>query len=144
MDASKLINSLAQRFGLQGMEAEPEGHFEFEFDGKLILNILAEGRNRLLLFSPICKIPQDDAHTAEQKIKKMMKTNLGKLADSREMLAYEEDSHEMVLFRRFETAGMTIDGFEEIVETFLNNLEFWMATPTQESYSRPPMNMFFP
>ncbi|CAM2005065.1 CesT family type III secretion system chaperone [Acanthopleuribacter pedis] len=146
MDASKLINSLANRFGLNGMEPEPEGHFEFHFDGKLILNILAEGRNRLLLFSPICRIPQDDAHAAEQKVKKMMKMNLGKLADSHEMLAYEEESHEMVIYRRLETAGLTVDNFEEIVETYLNNLEFWMATPTQEatSFQRPPMNMFFP
>lgn len=144
MDASRLILDLTNRLGLQGMEAEPEGHFEFHFDGTLILNILAEGRNRLLLFSPVCSIPQDDRHAADQQLKKMMKRNLGKLAESREMLAYEADKNQVVMYRRVETDNLTPDGFEEVVETYLNNLEFWKATPTQVSSYRPPMNMFFP
>ncbi|CAM2065475.1 Type III secretion system chaperone [Sulfidibacter corallicola] len=143
MDAKTLIRHFSHSLGLGDIEPEADGTYEFCFDGNLVLHIFPEGRYTVLIHSPVCKIPNDDAHAAEQRIKHLMKLNLAKMGQQRELMTYDEQSREITMYRCLDVSNLNPDTFSEALEAYLNRLEAWIATPAQNDH-RPPAMMLFP
>lgn len=120
----ELIEGLGEILKVGPLEPDREGRFNLVFDDRLTVRCFPWGSKEMILSGTVVKVP-DNEWQAEDTLKRLLKENLSKLSDPREVLSLERETGEIILYLQIALEGTTVEDLVGILENFVNRLEFW-------------------
>jgi hypothetical protein len=92
------------------------------FDDSLQVNC-SENKSTALLTGEV--INMNEVAEGTSLLHSLMQLNLVRMYDRQAILCLDQSSAGVELFRRFEPAGTDVELFNQYLEDFINELEFW-------------------
>ncbi|MEW4486742.1 CesT family type III secretion system chaperone [Thalassoglobus sp. JC818] len=119
-----VFQHLSETLGIDDLIPEEDGRYRMQFDQQLDVSIRIDGRSTVILESALGPVP-DDEMRAEHLLKQVLGRSLLHFRRCRDVVCYEPESEQIVLQRSFNLDDISISGFHEQLEEFLNTLEPW-------------------
>ena len=133
------ITELCHTLGIPVPEPNEHGAYIFPFEGGLELSC-AKHKGGIMLSAPVAELPKDE-QAAEDMCRKALHTSLGIMQKSPDVIALDNETSTLVLYRRFTEDTHQAVRFADAVEEFLNTLELMRNTVEQKTkrFTPPPM-----
>lgn len=138
-----LLIKFCKFMDLDANDCQKDNRYEFTFDDHLTVNCIPDGENRLIMYGTAGRVPESARETADV-LKNLLQINLVRMKHQKEILSIDLDVGEIVLYNRVTINDLTVEEFEEIMEHFINNLEFWCDSAGERPPSAQPFPMMFP
>ncbi len=137
-----LIGTFCKVVGIEPPEPDEDGARVLLFDRDYAVRCKPTGRGMLLVSGVAGRLPEG-TRAMEDLARKLLKTNLARMFDQREVLSVDHESGEIVL--HLETPDdIGADAFKDMLEGFVNNLEFWSRQTVEAPRPQSPLTMIFP
>ncbi len=132
MDFDQLIGAFVARVGYPNPPArDATGSYAFWFDG---LSVTCQEREEGSCLMMGTVGPNDgDGSQREEKLRRLMQVALVRAEHARGVFTLDRARNEFVLCHRLDCRNMEAPEFEEQMDQFLNELEFWVAQLGRES-----------
>jgi len=144
MEPEQLIKSLAQKLNHDPPEPGENGEYVWTFDEGLTVRFIPGGKETLILHGGVAKVPGDERE-ADELLKGMLKLNLARMKKQKEVLSLDRESGEVILYLKVPTTDLSAEDFEEVMEGFLNTLEYWSKNVKDHPQGRSsPFSVVFP
>ncbi len=147
MQIKDLMQAMAQRQGWGEQQPEEDGSFRLVFDDELEIRCFQVG-NRLYLQSELGWQPPADSREARESLAGMLRVSFARTLQQDQSLCLNPQSGRLELYRVVPVELADAFFFEEALEDFANDLEFWQGQTSKNAQTRtmrmPPMNMMFP
>lgn len=126
MSLADSIARLAQQLGVGPLEPDAEGAWPLVFDGQLDLQLLPLEGSALLVRSRLAVCPEDPA-ARERQLRTVLHRNLASLRRQSEIVSMDASRRELWLYRiiRMRADKTEDSALLEVLEEFLNSLEWW-------------------
>ncbi|MFZ4791739.1 MAG: CesT family type III secretion system chaperone [Candidatus Competibacteraceae bacterium] len=143
-ELEKLLRQFARRWGLDEPKPDERGQYFFVLDGNLHITLFQMG-NQIYLEGRPGVLPED-FHQTVDPLREILHKHLVGLEKNEEVLSLDPTSDELLLFRRLPGQRLNLADLEIALETFSNQLEFWMRQLSghQPRLAPPPMHIVFP
>lgn len=136
------IDQLSSHLGIESLETDNEGNYWLTFDDELTVSFISRGTREMILKGDIEDVPTDSGR-AEDFLKNRLSTNAGRLKTSKEVLSIDPASRKLMISRRIKMMNHSVDDFFNIVERFVNALEFWKKPKEKTPPVMPPFPGMF-
>ncbi|MBG0775384.1 MAG: type III secretion system chaperone [Desulfovibrionaceae bacterium] len=138
MDPQDLILDFARRMEFDEPQQDLREGCELAFEDGLAVRCRVTGRQEVLVSAVVAaSLPGGD-----DALKRLLALNLGRASRQREVLAADRATGEIVLFAKVRTDAMDHDGFDAVMERFLNALDFWKTNTGGERAGSGPVSPF--
>ena len=97
----------------------------------------------MFLCGDVSKVPENEQES-EELLKKILQLNLARMKTQKEVLSLDREAASIILFRKVPLDNITAEAFADIVESFINRMEFWCNTVAAVSQTARPFPMMFP
>lgn len=135
MNAVSLLSELGSQMGISGLQFDDQGCARLVFDGSVTLNLEHEsGSSKLQIYSVLGKVPVENK---EHVFQILLEGNLFGSETGGAVLSLDPLEREIVLFRTFESDGLTGAAFAEAVGRFVDATEDWKARLANSGQSAP-------
>ena len=141
MEFDRLIKAFAEQMGAGDMSPEDGGHYLLTFDGRLNVRCLRAGKEKMIISGKVGELPQDERQT-DDFLRRLLHINLARMKNQKEVLSIEPEDGRLILFRPVATEEMSVERIMDIMEGFLENMEFWCDTAGEQPKTAP--HPFFP
>lgn len=141
MDFENLIGAFVERVGYPSVPAQrADGSYPFCFDG---FNTACQEREggECLVTGTIGPNDGDERHR-EERLRRLMQVALIRAGQGHGVFTLDRSRNEFVLCHRFECRNIEPAQFEEQIDQFLNELEFWVSQVGREATA--PEGMKYP
>lgn len=131
------------RLGAGPIEPGPEGEFTLIFDDQLDLQLLPFEGSHLLIRSRLGTFP-DDRQQREAEFRVLLNRNLANLRRQSEIVTIDRQQRVVWIYRMLRVPADRTDesALLDVLEEFLNSLEWWRGV-AQEASASPPAAMMF-
>jgi len=144
MKFEEIINGFSN---ITGVIPEKSGNgYSFFVDDKFEVYCYKGPEGSCVIESNIHPIPEDEFQK-EEFLKKILKTNLGRMYFQNEVISIGENENEIVIFKRILPQEVfSTEDIKKIFENFFNSLEFWydLLLNTQDDAPVSQQMIFFP
>lgn len=144
-----LIEGLRDYLGMSQLEPDSKGAYTIVFDEGLDVEFLALNDKLLLVRSTVADVPEEEDE-CESFFRNLLHHNLLFLREQTATLSLEDDAAVVWLARTVVAAQQDVTDFCELVEDFVNTLQWWRSiTPQSSAVSSTqvewlPLNMLRP
>ncbi len=132
MKFDQLIGEFVTRVGYPTAPArDASGSYSFKFDG---LSVTCQEREEghCMLMGVIGRNEGNDRNR-EERLRHLMQVALVRADKAHGVFTLDRSRNEFVLCHRLDCRSMEVSGFEEQMDGFLNELEFWVAQLGRET-----------
>lgn len=126
---AKAVNSLCASIKIEVPPVGADGRYVLHFADDIELRCFVHA-GRAALEGVVRLLPEDE-RAEESVLKKLLQVSLGKARERGETLLLDEPSREIRLQRYLPADSDAGAGFIEVVEQFLNELDFWRRCATE-------------
>ncbi|MCG8652137.1 MAG: CesT family type III secretion system chaperone [Pirellulales bacterium] len=132
MKPLELIDGLRRYLQISRLEPDHNGVYTIVFDDGLDIDFIALNDNLLLIRSSIAGVPEDPGEHASF-YRDLLQANLRFLRDQTASLSFDEESNQVWLGRTIAVRQQDLSGFCDLVEDFVNTLQWWRGVASQEA-----------
>jgi hypothetical protein len=144
MELEQLMQSLAERLNLDPPEPYGKDEYRYTFDEDLTVRCLTGGKETVILCGAVAAVPGDERE-ADELLKRMLKLNLARMKTQKEVLSLDRESGEVILYLKVPTKDLSAEDFEEVMEAFVNTLEYWSRNVKEGAgEGSSPFSLVFP
>lgn len=132
MKFEQLIREFVERIGYPSIPPpDGSGTYVFKFDG---LGVTCQEREEgeCLITGKIGR-NEGEGQRREETVRRLMQVALVRAGRAHGVFTLDRSSNEFVLCHRLDSRNMEVAEFEEEMDQFLNELEFWVAQLGRES-----------
>ena len=119
-----LIKQLADTLEIEPPNPNDNGEYSFTLDDSHTVEISSRNNDEVLLHTPIGD-PLKESEDNKELLKNVLQWNLVRLKENHEILTWEPETNQLVLFKQIPTSDLSEKPISKQLEDFLNNLEFW-------------------
>lgn len=138
-----LTRRLAETFGGEPLPTDGEGRIELAFEGGLIVHLWPAGRGQVIIDTRLEALPEAPAER-ERALRKALERSLARLRDHPEILALDEASGQLHLYRKIDIDKAEFASFSEALAEFLDIADLWRGRTVERPRMAPPPLMIFP
>ena len=149
MKFEELMDGLRSTLRMPSLEPGRAGVYAIVFDAGLDVELLSLTDRIVLLRSSVADVPEEE-DAREDFYRKHLQYNLLVLRDQTATLALDKDAGKVWLYRTVDSSQIDVRMFCDLVEDFVNTLEWWRSfeSESQSQTVRPsdmlPFNMLRP
>lgn len=140
MTPSRLIDGLRDFLRMETLDPDADGVSAIVFDDGLEVELLALSDKLLLLRANIADIP-DEEDAREEFYKRQLQYNLLALRDQSASLSLDSNAGRIRLHRVISCDRIETREFYNVVEDFVNTLEWWRNLERQDAGRAAPSYM---
>ena len=129
-----LVRGFEQRWGTPVVEEQEK--FILTFKGGISCRVFALQGTRFIVEGDVAVISADEWQ-AKTDLQQLLQVSLSQFHNSKETLAFDESSRQIVIFRAGNAEEVNEADFDALIERFVNRLEYWqrVAKPATSTYS---------
>ncbi|GAB4271253.1 MAG TPA: hypothetical protein DIU37_03255 [Opitutae bacterium] len=133
MTFDEAIGFITQELNLGPLSSDDAGHCSITFDGDMAVELFPwNGGEELMFWSTLMSLDEEGMLSTED-FKKLLELNGPAIKYHEEVITIDRDANALVLYRALALNHVTQDALIEHLESFLNNLEFWLNIVKKES-----------
>jgi hypothetical protein len=125
MTFGEFMQAAASWLGLSEIAQLERNEYRLVFDETFEVRFLSEESGSMVVYSLLATLPED----SEQRVnllKRLLKGNLdAQRLKARSVLSLHPETYRICLFQKVDHGSLNTKQFIEIIETYLNHLQYW-------------------